>query len=361
MEVYKKSGSKTSRTKSKSSSGSKTFKKSSGFKKAKSFPDSTISSELNFDIIDSKDNKTPSQISDNKIKTYLEAKQYLKDHGITISTITLDCKLNTLIDVDKFAKNVSLKMDEIVSVKYGKRKDKATNRTIIIPKTKKKPSSKNFYNQVTILMKPMNNPKRNYINIKVFKNGSLQITGCKDLDDFNNVTNTLIQILKAGKDIKKKNGKVKHIDFISNPDRIGVSNINIRMINSNFRLNYKIDRKKLAKILKKNHNIGTKDTEIGYVECKYEPTGGHSCVNIKYQYDEKNKPSIFVFQTGAIIITGAKNLMQIIMAHQFIQKILTKYYDEIKIVDLDKKTVQAAIANFFRQNYAKKKELVAEV
>ncbi|XWV25162.1 TATA-box-binding protein-like protein [Tupanvirus deep ocean] len=290
------------------------------------------------------------KISKKAISSYLEAKKFLKDHNISISTITLDCKLHTLIDVDKFAKNVVLKEDEIVSVKFGNRKDPATNRTIVVLKTKKKPSLKNFYNQVTILMKPMNNPTRNYINIKVFKNGSLQMTGCKDMDDFNNVTTTLIKILKRGRDVKNKNGKIVHVDFIDNPKEIGIYDIKIRMINSNFKLDYKVDRKKLAKLLKKNHRPSTKDKEIGYVECKYEPTGGHSCVNIKYKYDEKNKPSIFVFQTGAVIITGAKNLPQIIMAYHFIHKILNKYYNEIRIIDLDQKEVQAAIANFFKKN-----------
>ncbi len=56
-------------------------------------------------------------------------------------------------------------------------------------------------------MKPTNNPTRNYINIKVFKNGSLQITGCKDIDDFYNVFETLIRILKRGCDVKIDNGK----------------------------------------------------------------------------------------------------------------------------------------------------------
>jgi TATA-box binding protein (TBP) (component of TFIID and TFIIIB) len=285
------------------------------------------------------------------IESYLEAKQFLKDHNITISTITLDCKLHTLIDVDKFAKNVILKEDEIVSVKFGNRKDPATNRTIVVLKNKKKPSVKNFYNQVTILMKPTNNPIRNYINIKVFKNGSLQMTGCKDMDDFNNVTMTLIDILKRGKDIKLKNSlKPTHIDFIDSPKKIGINDVKIRMINSNFKLDYKVDRKKLARLLKKNHRQSTKDKEIGYVECKYEPTGGHSCVNIKYKYDDKNKPSIFVFQTGAVIITGAKNLHHIIMAYHFIHKILNKYYNEIRIIDLDHKAVQEEIAKFFKNN-----------
>lgn len=287
------------------------------------------------------------------MESYEEAKKFLKDKKISISTITLDCKLKgpnkkdtVVIDVDTFAKNVTLNEEGIVSVKFGNRKDPATNRTIVIIKAKKKPSIKNFYNQVTILMKPTNNPDRNYINIKVFKNGSLQMTGCKDMEDFFNVTNTLIDILLAGKRINKN-----HVDFI-NQDSIRIQDIKIRMINSNFRLDYKVDRKKLAKLLKKYHHKNTKETEIGYVECKYEPTGGHSCVNIKYQYDEDNKPSIFVFQTGAIIITGAKNLHHIIMAYKFIHTILNKYYDEIRIIDLDQKAVQKEIAKFFAMKQA---------
>jgi TATA-box binding protein (TBP) (component of TFIID and TFIIIB) len=282
------------------------------------------------------------------IKAFLESKQFLKDHNIKISTITLDCKLHTIINLDKFAKHVVLKEDEIVSIKFGNRTDTATNRTIVFIKPKKKPSTKNFYNQVTILMKPTNNPTRNYINIKVFKNGSLQMTGCKDMDDFTNVTSTLINILKKGRTIKKKNGEPLHLKFIKDPEKISINDVKIRMINSNFKLDYKIDRKKLAKLLKTNHRKNTKDTEIGYVECKYEPTSGHSCVNIKYHYDETSRPSIFVFQTGAIIITGAKTLQHIIMAYHFINKILDHYHDKIRIIDLDQKEVQKELAKFFK-------------
>ena len=294
------------------------------------------------------DNSEINNSSQEMINKYMEAKQFLKDHNITISTITLNCKLNTLIYSENFAKYIVLKEDGIVSVKYGNRKDPATNRTIIVLKQKKKSSTKNFYNQVTIRMKPTNNPIRNYINIKVFKNGSLQITGCKDMEDFNNVIVKLIEILKQGRKIKK-NGKIYHISYIEDPEEIGIYDVFIKMINSNFRLDYKIDRKKLALLLYKNHNIKTTDTEIGYVESKYVPTGGHSCVNIKFQYDEINTTSIFVFQTGAIIITGAKNLHHIIMAYHFIHKILNKYYDEIKIVELDSREVQAEIARYLRK------------
>lgn len=279
------------------------------------------------------------------IESYDKAKQFLKENKISISTITLNCKLNTIVLNDCFAKYVILKYDGIVSVKYGNRKDAATNRSIVVLKAKKKPSKKNFYNQVTILIKPTNNPNRNYINIKVFKNGSLQITGCKDMDDFKNVVKNLISILKKGARVRS-HGKVKHVPFIESPDNIGISDIKIRMINSDFKVDYKIDRKKLDKLLKKHHGRNTRDMEIGYVDFKYTPTGGHSCVNIKYHYDEIHRPSIFVFQTGSIIITGAKTLYHIIDAYNFIQKILVKYYHQIRIVELDVKAVKAAILRF---------------
>lgn len=311
-----------------------------GSKTSKPLKPVTIKNEDAAIDIDFAKEQTPMQ-------SYLKAVRFLKRHKIFISTITLDCKLHTKIYVHTFAKNIELCKDGIVSIKYGKRNDIATNRTIVIIKAKKKPSKKIFYNQVTILMKPTNNPDRNYINIKVFKNGSLQMTGCKDMEDFNNVSDRLIRILKKGKDI---NGQ--HFKYIKEPKKIGVFDVRIRMINSNFRLDYKIDRKILARLLRKNHSLKSKDPDLGYIEHKYDPTGGHSCVNIKFHYDENNRPSIFVFQTGAIIITGAKNLHHIIKAYRFVKEILDRYYHEIKIIELDPDEVNAEILKFLRKRKA---------
>lgn len=277
------------------------------------------------------------------INTYQEAKQFLQQYGISISTMTINCTLWTKVDIDTFARNVILRLDEIVSVKFGNPTDPSTNRTIVVIKSKKKPSKTNFYNQVTIHMRPTNNPKHSYMNIKVFKNGSLQITGCKNMEDFQNVTSTLTEILKRG-----RTDNDIHIKFIRHPDRISITNIKIRMINSNFELDYKIDRKNLVRLLAKNHGKYTKDTDIGYVKFKYRPSGRHSCVNIKYYCDDGKKTSIFVFQTGAVIITGAKNLHHIIKAYHYISKILVRYYREIRIVTLDPIQVQAELVKFYR-------------
>ena len=291
-------------------------------------------------------NSEEALVNQDAINKYRERVDFLKENGIMISTITITCKLGCLMDVNHFAKHVVLREHGIVSVKYGNRKDNATNRTIVLIKSKKKPSKKAFYNQVTILMKPTNNPERNYINIKVFKNGSLQMTGCKDMNDFYNVTNTLINILRNGQDVKLKNKTLHHYDFAEEPDKMGIFDISIKMINSNFRLNYKVDRKRLFECLRKYHGKNTKDIEIGHVECKFKPHGGHSCVNIKYNYNDINRPSIFVFQTGAIIITGAKHLHQIIKAYEFIKIVLKKYHDEIKIIDMSTQDIASAMMEY---------------
>uniref|UniRef100_A0A6C0C9U2 TATA-box binding protein n=1 Tax=viral metagenome TaxID=1070528 RepID=A0A6C0C9U2_9ZZZZ len=376
------------------SSGSKTNKKkkqaiirhksansrNSGSKSAKKKPIEESSIDINkvFDIMK---NNSERETRDTKLKTevilptnqtseptyninensqevfnsYKEARHFLEENGISISTITLDCKLHTLINVNIFSKNVELKDNEIASVKYGNRNDTATNRTIINLDTKKKKSSgKMFFNQVTILMKPTNNAERNYINIKVFKNGSLQMTGCKDMNDFNNVVHTLIKLLIKGTTITR-NRITRHLNYITNPDTIGLYDTKIRMINSNFQFQYKIYRERLSQLLVEHHNKYTKDTDIGYVEHKYSSNSSHSCVNIKFKYDENKSPSIFVFQTGSIIITGAKNLQHIIASYDFIQKIIAKYKQQIMIVDLDQDAVRAEIANYFLE---KRKSLI---
>lgn len=312
------------------------------------------------------------------IQSYEEVITYMKEHNIKISTMTIDCKIGTLIDIDLFARYVILREGEIVSVKFGDRTNPATNRTIICQKPKKKPSKRNFFNQVTILMKPSNNLQRNYINIKVFKNGSLHMTGCKDLDDFRSVALNLIEILKRGRNIDKKkfkpinptvyksnatktkqyyqgiithlnDGKTLNLNFVKEPNKMMVSNISVRMINSNFKYPHKIDRKTLASVLRKNHGPFPIDPEFGHIKFKYRPNGGHACVNIKYQYDEKNIPSIFVFQTGSIIITGAKKLYHITSAYQFINKLLDKYIKQIRIVELNPINIQKDIVAFFER------------
>lgn len=284
---------------------------------------------------------------------YIKIRKDFKKRGITISTITLACKLCVPINLKLFATYVPLHKRRVAGVKYGVDTNKKTNRTLFVWKKKNKI---NFENQSTILMVPITNKKKYPINIKIFKNGSLQMTGCRDMVDFYDVTSTLINVLKKGRKIRSSDGTIKKIHFVSkeNANKMIISDIKIGMINSNFKKkDYEIDRDKMSRIFTKYHNIDTTDTEIGYVEYKYYPGTGHACVNIKHQYN-KCQTSIFVFRTGSIIITGVKSLEQIISAAEYINKILDRYRSKIKIIKVEYEEVSQLIAEYKRLHKPKK-------
>jgi len=249
--------------------------------------------------------------------------------SINISTITITCKLDTEFDTVNIGKYIKLSKNRIYSVKY-RNKNKNCIRTIIQKKSrrsKKKRKPKNiFYNQVTLEVYKNNSDK--YVNVKLFKNGSIHMTGCRNLEDFIKALCILCKELnrtmgiinpKTGKDIIIKK-------FVTNIENLNLNKIyrfNINMINTNFRVNFSIDRAKLYTMLKSEN-----------ITCMYEPEV-HACVNIKYQYDDDKIISIFVFEKGSIIITAAKTVEQIKAAYNFITKKLESSKKDIEKFDME--------------------------
>lgn len=239
---------------------------------------------------------------------------------VSISTMTIACKIDTEFNVTNISKYIDMKYNSIVLVKHGNIEDKTTNRSLI---TKKQSTQKNrkkkkaFYNQVTILVKTKKT--KNY-NVKLFTNGAIQMTGCKSIEGVVDVLTKIFTELKIVKAIiDYKMNKVIEKPFVSNPDILDIKNlynVKICMINSNFSIGFNIDRENLFEILLSDK-----------IECSYDPNI-HACVNIKYEHSEKTI-SIFVFESGAIIITGARTCPQIIEAYTFINKYLLKNYNNI--------------------------------
>lgn len=259
---------------------------------------------------------------------------------IIISTMTLICKINISFNVENIGKYVTLQSDNIIAVKYGKFSD--TNRTIVEKKKKRTNRKKslrgtrNFYNQVTLIVN-MNanfeNPpahtslkkKHKYINIKLFKNGSIQITGCNNIENVMETMGRLFKELQNVIAVFDNEGKIVEKPYVSDLSLLDVSNIydfKIVMINTNFNIQFEIDRDKLF-----YHLIND-----GY-ECSYDPII-HACVDIRFGYDETKKISIFVFESGAIIITGSTNCDHIITAYNHINKYLLLHYAQIVKKDL---------------------------
>ena len=274
----------------------------------------------------------------NELTKILDLTKIPKD--IRISTITITCRLDTIFNTINIERYLDLD-DDIVTVKSLR-----VNRTILVTKkrrkTKTRKTKKNaFYNQVSVGIKKQDNiVKKGIINIKLFINGAIQITGCKSIIDFKNSLTILFNKLKTVKGVyDSKTDTIIDKYFVNDLNLLELKHINkikIAMINSNFNIGFSIDRENLYGLLLSNN-----------ITCSYDPVI-HACVNIKYNYDDKKKISIFVFEKGTIIITGVNNCEQIIAAHKFINTYLNKNYNSIskRTIEMEDNNIDKIIEKF---------------
>ena len=246
---------------------------------------------------------------------------------VCISTMTICCELEIQFNVDNIAKYIELKKGDITSISYGRDGDPLTNRSLFPKKKKnkikktiiKKKQKREFHNQISLNVMVVSK-KDKPVNIKLFTNGSIQMTGCKSVE---NVIDVLAKIFDELKTIRAiidtKTFTIVDKPFVNNFDVLDirhVNNITIGMINSNFKYENKIDRLKLFNLL----NSESK-------ECRYDPSN-HAPVNIKFNCKDKSI-SIFVFEKGSILITGAKNCSHILEGYEFINKYLLTNHKKI--------------------------------
>jgi len=305
---------------------------------------------------------------------------------ISISTITTTLKFNCKFDLDKIYKYIKLDSNNIIAFKFNgwvriKIKDgikllppaksesdddddvdEEETKPKIKPKRipsyynelkgiynnlKIKRSKHRFFNQVTAYIKLSTD---RYINVKIFKNGSLQMTGIKKTQECNIIINKLLnEIINPinSNTITPYSEGVILPDFMQTPEtpntiinfmemtpvttpvtpvalaNLKVTDFNIRMINSNCKVPFKINRDILFQLLKKDK-----------IKCRYDPNS-HACVNIRHDINSNDKVSIFVFQSGCIIITGGKTILDINKGYNYIMELISKYYESIKKKDLD--------------------------
>lgn len=151
-------------------------------------------------------------------------------------------------------------------------------------------------------------------------------------------------------------------DALANIARFGyhVSGIETVMINSDLFVNYNINLKKMAKILKKKGLFNTYDPEDHsgvnlkfYWNKAYECDGICRCTPHCSTKEKKticNRITILIFRPGSIIITGSRTLEQLKAAHRFTIKLLKETMDAVRIDERtdDNKHV-AMLNNEFRK------------
>lgn len=249
--------------------------------------------------------------------------------GVSISTITLNCKIPTLINITNVKKYLTYNNPELSLQKKNQSK-KGRKKTKHSKKVK-------FYNQTDVYVKL---DEKTTSNVKLFQNGTFQITGCKSGEIFKKIIDFVCTKLSEPRTIySKKEKKIIKEDFLIVRKKItfeDIYDIKIRMINSNFHPGFQINREKLFSSLLKTG-----------IKCTYEPCI-HAGVNIKYDYGD-DVISIFVFEGGSVVITGAKCVEHIYGAYKFIKNILASTYKQICKLQFNKYLKEDKINNLIKE------------
>lgn len=200
--------------------------------------------------------------------------------------------------------------------------------------TKRKISNKCFFNQSTLVVRRKNPaaPGWKEVNLKLFANGSVQMTGIASEEFGVETLNWLI-------------AEVKNLPRSPWGGEPSVVNFNKQLINSDFSVGTSLRRDKLHEIITRQYNI------FSILESTI-----YQGVNTKYYYNEtgdKTHPgqctckefcqgqgtgsgegqckriTISFFQTGNIIITGARHMKQINEAYEFVKEFLVRHASDI--------------------------------
>lgn len=254
-----------------------------------------------------------------------------KPSSLRISTMTATCKITSNIDLakaaDLFVKLVDT-CDNIKYIEYGKTFKGTSNKNLSEKKAKKK---KVFYNQMTVLVKSKPGVQN---NVKLFNNGAVSMTGLKSEEDGRKSISIILEYLKT------------HENCLDNKDS-NIKDFNIVLINSDYYIGFEIKRAELHQLLTNKYKIFS-----SYEPCIYPGVNSKFYWNTEYVdstylgkcYCDKScdgkgngigngnckKITISAFQSGSVIITGARNLEQIKCAYNFINKVFKDNYSLLK-------------------------------
>jgi TATA-box binding protein (TBP) (component of TFIID and TFIIIB) len=284
----------------------------------------------------------------------IEIKMSYNPTAYRISTITATGAVNSELDLDLLFINFKSLIVEngvdktpehkygLVYAEYSKKKSETYYKNFskkFLTQKRKENTSKRFDNQLTIIYKYF---EESLMNIKMFKNGNIQITGVKSIQHGSKMIDILISHMK---DIcLNEPNAVKNVEQLAN------NNYKVALINSDFKIGFEIKRDKLYTIL-----INTYDNKCSFEPCIYP--------GVKIQYfwnacnNNKNgvcgcrtecsvgksdgngenrckKITIAVFQSGCIIITGAQTTEQIDEVYEYICNVLNTHIDYVKKVNI---------------------------
>ena len=280
-----------------------------------------------------------------------------KPSPLRVTTHVASGNINAAINLKKLAECLEIN-HEINYIEFKNEDDNIIKGTKYKNTNKKKQSKGRFWNQITIIVTPEPGFKN---NIKIFNNGSISMTGVKKIENGKKSVQILInyikKIYKTRPDILKEPMLIETLSMVS---------FKIALINSDYNISYNVNRANLHKILSSEYNVSST-----FDACEYPG------VNIKMFWNKDNIignsftgkcpckkkcigkgngngdgqckiVTIFVFQSGSIMITGARCIEQIYSGYHFINSIFEKY----------KNILEVTVPEFVRQKQSVNKERI---
>tara|TARA_B100001123_G_C15209225_1_gene986544 strand:- start:41 stop:781 length:741 start_codon:yes stop_codon:yes gene_type:complete len=232
------------------------------------------------------------------------------DH-LKISTITSILQVSTDINLKDIYDSVPI-TKFIPFIEYGKNNPSKGFSKKSLRKKRKNKKKRMFFNQATLHVFF----DEKIMNVKLFNNGKIQITGLKKIDQAPKLVQKLIEYFR---------------DLSIMTEETVLMNHKLVLINSDFNIGFEINREEL------HREIIKEGLYSSYEPCIYPG------VNIKYYMNINNsngiccckdicngkgradgdgcckKVTIAVFKSGSIIITGGQNIEQLEIAYHFIK------------------------------------------
>ena len=281
---------------------------------------------------------------------------YFSKYRISTITCNANIGININLDLNILFNNIKIKeecfddKEGIVWIQFMKDGEDISRG--IYPKKRRKSKKdkvkKNrFDNQVTIIYM-FNNI---YIpNVKIFKNGNIQLTGIKDVTHTEIIVNNIIENIKH----IYKNVSSDIINPLNNIDELKYQNFKIRMINTDFKVYTDPEMTKGFDLKRKEiHKIFISDEYNN--KCSFQP-GIYQGVKLEYFWNKQSKKKNGIcccpntcygkgsgnaigdckkvtgalFESGSILITGGINFEQVDETYKYICDFLKKHKDNIK-------------------------------
>jgi TATA-box binding protein (TBP) (component of TFIID and TFIIIB) len=275
-----------------------------------------------------------------------------------ISTITCNADIGDKInlDLEVLFDNLSIVSDDLQSgIVWAQflKESQDVNKGVYPKKRRKSKKSElkknRFDNQVTVIYRF----HEKYIpNVKIFKNGNIQLTGIKDTNDTEEIINHIIKEIQYIYDNTTKRIIIDYKDDYKLA--LKYQNFKIRMINTDFKIYCNAELTEHFEIRRKEaHKLFISDRYNN--KCSFQP-GIYQGVKLEYFWNIQDKPKNGIckcpthcygkgtgkeigsckkvtgalFESGSILITGGITFEQVDDTYKYICSVLKEHKDVIK-------------------------------